>query len=210
MPGSLSSVECHPQQSQIDAWIYGRRSVRWIAAQTVPPVSPAAIQRYRKNLLAPALKRLALTMSSTANLPVRTVSGNGEVVERPLPEAVAEERANPFMERHQKLWGVCWKSIQDAQSAVRVLKGPDGQDIFDGKDFGALTQTLNQAHRNLELLGKATGVFGEQQTNTVLVVAAPGSHVRINAGKQPDTQPDNLPDSTETILDLMPDEYQGE
>ena len=114
-------------------------------------------------------------MSSAAELPVQTVSGNGqEIVERTLPEAVAEERSNPFMERNQKLWEVCWKSVQEAQSAVHVLKGqgPDGKDLFDGKDFGAVSQMLNQAHRNLELYGKATGMLHDgQPPNQVLQIA---------------------------------------
>jgi len=62
---------------------------------------------------------------------------------------------------------------------MKLHKTADGQVVFDGRDFAALNAALNQAHKSLELLGKATALFENQpapvQQNTIVVVmqAAP-------------------------------------
>src|SRR5579872_1693452 len=173
----------HCQHDLIDRWLLAGKSVRWVSAQTDPHVSFGALQRYRKKLLTPALRRMAAKLPATANLPVMSFEG-GQSIERPLHkvtgETLADERVNPFIERAHLLWAECLQGIADAKNAVSTVTDEDGNEKVRGRDFSVLAPILNQAHRNLELFGKGAGYLATdnpagnvQQAITVTINMAP-------------------------------------
>jgi hypothetical protein len=188
MASSVSKLDGHPQQDQVDRWLLAGKTVRWVAAQTDPPVSFGSIQRYKKNLLGPALRRVASKLSGLGTIPVTTVDG-GQIVERPLREVTQEARLDgrvgPFWERHQAVWGKTWQAVLDSETAMKVHKTADGKVVFDGRDFAALNMSLNQAHKSLELLGRATALFDDQVstvTQNTIVLVLPQAPAEANAG----------------------------
>ncbi len=194
----------HRQQDLIDRWLLAGKSVRWVASQTDPPVSFGAIQRYRKKLLGPALKRVAAKLPGVANIPVRT-NAAGQV-EQPLHavtgESLADERVTPFMGRLEWLWQQASEALQDARWAMRVHTDKDGKVVFDGRDFAAITATLNQAHRNVELLGKATGAFTEQPNVDSPIVSPVCVNVTITA--------EQMDQASQRTYIVSPEGYEAE
>jgi len=185
------AVLTHPQQDLIDRWLLAGKSVRWVASQTDPPVSFGAIQRYRKKLLGPALKRVAAKLPSVANLPVG--AKDGEQASRPLHavtgDELADERVSPFLERVNLLWQECLKGMHDARSAVRMHTDAKGNVVIDGRDFAVFAQMLGQAHRNMELFGRGTGALSEQpgvNLNVITPVAVTIDPLRIGQLAPPD------------------------
>jgi hypothetical protein len=79
----------------------------------------------------------------------------------PSVAALTQElvKSNLFLERAQILWNECLEGVKDAKDAVKVHRKADGAVVFDGRDFAAFAALLNQAHRNLELYGRATGAL---------------------------------------------------
>jgi hypothetical protein len=159
MTGNFAVLR-HRQQDLIDRWLLAGKSVRWVASQTDPPVSFGAIQRYRKKLLTPALKRVASRLPVTANLPVVSSDGT-KLVERPLHsvtgESLADERVNPFIQRTEQLWQESWNAIQEAKKAIATFTDAEGKEQIKGRDFSVLAPLINAAARSLELFGRGTG-----------------------------------------------------
>lgn len=60
MAGNISVIENHPQKQQIIDSLLAGRSLRDIARDTVPQISIMAIQRYRKNVVAPIVRNASL------------------------------------------------------------------------------------------------------------------------------------------------------
>ncbi len=89
------------------------------------------------------------------------------------------------MERLEWLWQQASEALQDARAAMRVHKDQNGKIVFDGRDFAAITTTLNQAHRNVELLGKATGAFTDQPNVDLQIVTPICLNVSVGAGSVP-------------------------
>jgi hypothetical protein len=122
-------------------------------------VSHVAVNAYRREVLQPSLNQAAAAhkFSKLAEKVGVDTTEAGQVA------ALTQDlvKANPFLERAQVLWNECLDGVKDAKDAVRVHQKTDGTVVFDGRDFGALAALLNQAHRNLELFGKGTGLLRE-------------------------------------------------
>src|SRR5215471_6243404 len=189
MASPISKLDGHPQQNQVDRWLLAGQSVRWVASRLEPPVSFQSVQRYRKNLLGPALRRVASKLSSTAKLPVSVVQGS-EIVERPLrdvtQEARFDARVNPYVERTEQLWQESWSALQEAKRAVATFTDAEGKEHVRGRDFSVVAPLINAAARSLELFGKGAGYLADQpspvQQNTIVVVLQPTSESPNAAG----------------------------
>jgi hypothetical protein len=200
MASSVSKIDGHPQQDNIDRWIFARRPVRWIASQTDPPVSFGSVQRYRKKLLGPALRRMAAKLSSTANLPVRTLEGD-QIVERPLhavtSEALLDERVNPLVQRAESLWQQSWSAVLDAKHAVATFTDAEGKEHIKGRDFSVVAPIINAAARTLELFGRATGYLEGGETGMhvehMLVVLPRADRLPVAATPSADDQVLDVP-----------------
>jgi hypothetical protein len=58
------------------------------------------------------------------------------------------------------------------ETAVRVIKDEDGNDVAVGADLTVLAPIANQLHKNLEMLGKLTGELqpdNQQQINIQVI-----------------------------------------
>ncbi len=73
--------------------------------------------------------------------------------------AKAQEKADSvFRQRLEYLWDTTTDGIKMAKDAARTVTNPEtGELCYVGRDLGPLAPLLGQAHRNLELLGNATG-----------------------------------------------------
>jgi hypothetical protein len=62
------------------------------------------------------------------------------------------------MERHQQIWDKTWAAVERAENAVRVVRDKKTGELLPvGEDVTAIAPLLNQAHRNIEILGAVTG-----------------------------------------------------
>ena len=60
------------------------------------------------------------------------------------------------MERLEKLWNRVDRNLDKAKNAVRT-RTIDGVEVWEEQGLAAIAPLMNQAHKNLELLGKVTG-----------------------------------------------------
>jgi len=160
MASSVSKLDGHRQQDQVDRWLLAGKTVRWVAGQLDPPVSFQSVQRYRANLLGPALKRVASKLSGLGTIPVTTVNGP-----RPLREVTQEarldERVNPFVQRADLLYLEAWSAVQDAKRAVTTFTDSEGKEHIRGRDFSVIAPAINAAARSLELFGRGAGYLAD-------------------------------------------------
>jgi len=88
-------------------------------------------------------------------------------------------KTSPFRERLEKLWVRTDRALDKAEKAVRVVKDSQGNVVDIAEDLGAIAPLLNQAHKNVALLGKATGELIEapqiQVGVQVVMPAAPAA-----------------------------------
>ena len=183
MASSVSKLDGHRQQDQVDRWLLAGKTVRWVAGQLDPPVSFQSVQRYRKNLLGPALKRVASKLSGLGTIPVTTVNG-GQLIERPLREVTQEarldERVNPFVQRADALYLEAWTALQDAKNAVTTITDSEGKERIRGRDLGIIAPIINAAARSLELFGRGAGYLSDHPggdqviINCLLLPSKPG------------------------------------
>src|SRR3954469_3930478 len=121
------------------------RSDASIAAQL--GISRQAVSKYRRRVIHPALRTAAQLQSLHSG--------------RPEPQLLTSEvnevarnviAASPFKERLHATWDFIDRNLRRAEHAVQII---DGDPVAD--DLAILAPLINQAHKNLELLGKASG-----------------------------------------------------
>lgn len=161
--GQPYRVDSHPQKNKIVQMIIDGRSVRDIAKAVSPPIDFNAIQRYKVNVIKPVLDRAHDTN--------RILIGEGQT--KPAPEPLSRDTnaiqmatqaikdapvLSIFRQRLEKLHGRIDRSLDKAETAVRVTFDKEsGEEVVIGADLGVIAPLLNQAHKNLEILGRATG-----------------------------------------------------
>lgn len=149
------AVDQHPEKAKIVEQIIAGLPTRTIAVSVFPPLHFNAIQRYRTCVVRPMLAR-----AEHENRIV--IGGNGK------------KRALTPLSRDPKAIQTVQQSIQDAPALSifrqrletlhgRIDRGLDRAEAE--KDISPLAPLLNQAHKNLEMLGRATGEL-EQSTGT--------------------------------------------
>lgn len=160
---ALSAVETHPEKQKIIDQLLAGRSVRAVARSVAPQVDWSSIQRYKMKIIKPAIER--------ASAGERVLMGEGhqkQVVVAPQADTEATQIARQsiqdapvlsiFRQRLEKLNGRIDRTLDKAESAVKTVRDPEtGEQVVVGADIGVMAPILNQAHKNLEMLGRATG-----------------------------------------------------
>ena len=156
------AVEQHPQKDLIVQRILDGVPLRKVGAGLVPHVSHSAVQRYKANVINPMLARAARTEA--------IIIGKNEDLDRAVsPIAVQNAKeavqvaikdapvVSLFRQRLEKLHSRIDRAMDRAESAVRISTDSDGNEVVVGQDLGVLAPLINQAHKNLEMHGRATG-----------------------------------------------------
>jgi hypothetical protein len=85
------------------------------------------------------------------------------------------------------LWGRTDRALDRAEGAVRVVTDREtGELVAVGPDVAAIAPILNQAHRNIEMLGKVTGELeaaAAVQVAIQIVVPAGQQQPAVNIGQ---------------------------
>ncbi len=175
-------VENHPQRTLIDESFLANESLRSIQAKISPYVSVMALQRYRKQVILPAVNNAAMVAKFC-----KDKTSNSQPAIANLTKDVAEKllQASPFRQRLESLWVRTEKAVTRAETAVRTVTDRDtGELVAAGPDVSAIAPLLNQAHKNLELLGQVTGELQSAQGSgsTTIQIVTPA--VTIQAGPQ--------------------------
>jgi len=177
--GQTFAVENHPQKAQIIKKFMEGLPLRAVAKDLVPPVSAMALQRYKTRVIIPILTR-------TARLPANP---KREGVTKPpktdeeelqgvlVTAAEAKERGAPPAESIvrqgvDRLRARLERHADKCETAVRVVKDEEGNDVVVGADLTVLAPIANQLHKNLEMLGKLTGELqpdNQQQINIQVI-----------------------------------------
>lgn len=164
MPSVISrlSIDSHPQKAIIIRRIIDGLSIRQVIAGLVPPVSEMTVHRYKSKVIKPILAqhghRESLSIKEKDDfVPPVPLAGDGKLVERATSEAVNRPVLSIFRQRLENLNRIIDRTITKAESSVRIATDKDGNQVVVGADIGVLAPLLNQAHKNVEMLGRATG-----------------------------------------------------
>lgn len=125
-------------------------------------MSVKTIHRYKSNVIMPILaketerKSLSISQSGEFVSPV-SLTNDTSVADRVTSEATNAPVLSIFRQRLEKLNGIIDRTLNKAESAVRLATDKDGNQVVVGADIGVMAPLLNQAHKNVEMLGRATG-----------------------------------------------------
>lgn len=171
----MFAVESHPQKKHIIDSLLAGVPLRKVAATLDPPVHFASLQRYKLQHIRPAV--------ANAQSIAKVLGKDKSITDDDLATVTAELatkaiHASPFRERLENLWQRTDKSIARAENAVRTVTDREtGELLAAGPDVAAIAPLLNQAHKNLEMLGQATGELANASTgSTTIIVVTHGGH----------------------------------
>lgn len=183
--GQVFRVDLHPQKEKIVEMILAGCSVRLIGATVVPPIEFNAIQRYKVSVIKPMLARAQqtggilnaqkgnLVIQKAIHGPMSTDTQALQTVKESIQDAPT---LSIFRHRLEKLHQVIDRTITKAETSVRVAPDKDGNLVVIGADLGVIAPLMNQAHKNLEMLGRATGELEPQGgTNVSIQIVVPGT-----------------------------------
>lgn len=184
--GQTYAVDSHPQKQLIIDGILAGRSARSIASSLAPPIHFNAIQRYRTNvvkpLLATASKSTIVESTNKVNAPaIVPLSDDSQVIQQVHNSIQAAPAVSIFRRRLEKLYGTLDRTIEKAETAVRVTYDKEGNEVAIASDLSAVAPLANQIHKGLEILGRATGELEPQ--------GASGVSIQIVCPTQPGEQP---------------------
>lgn len=181
MPGF--AVESHPERAKIIEQIIAGKTTRSIGASAVPPVPHSAVQRYKTNVVMPMLRSVEYQNRSLLGEPLapplpsvtKTASKQVQAVQQAIQAAPAQ---SIFRKRLEDLNGRIVRTLDRAESAVRVTTDKDGNEVVIGQDISPMAPLFNAASKNLEMLGRATGELepagGSQVSIQIVCPSAPG------------------------------------
>src|ERR1700722_9682849 len=165
--GAVYAVENHPQKAQILQKMVDGIPLRSIARGLVPPVSVMALQRYKANVVKPIIaKATPKTIPSPRPVPAIENAVTVQTVTQAVHDAPV---VSIFRQRLEKLHGRVDRLLDKAEEAIKVMPDEDGVLCAVGKDLGVAAPLLAQAHKNLEILGRATGELEPQGSGAVSV-----------------------------------------
>ena len=169
--GAKSKIDELPEAERskvINALLAGK-SLREVAK--LSGISHVQVAAYKRTVMAPAM-RTAMQLQSIQQDKKPNNKPNSELAN--LTREVI--KASPFRERLEKLWQRTDNAIERAENAVRVVKDKDGNIVDIAEDLSALAPLLNQAHKNVAILGKATGELVEAApVNVAIQIVMPAT-----------------------------------
>ena len=183
MPGF--AVDSHPQKQKIIDGILSGMTIRAISESVVPHVPPMVVQRYKTSVIKPMLQRAAVSERILNEVPGMKDKPMDLSKHSPAVQAVQQAIQDApvvsiFRQRLEKLYGVVDRTLDKAEKAVRV----DAEGNAVGADLTVVAPLLNAAHKNLEILGRATGELEPQGAGQVSIQivcpAGPGEMPRIS------------------------------
>jgi len=165
-------LEAHPKRQEIIDAILAGESLRKVGKMA--GCSHTAVQAFKRKLQPSIARAAALAdLEAYANKALKETSDDKETQAnkiKALTRAVADADTSAlWRSRADSLWNRGDKYLSDAELARKVYHDKDGNPVFDGADFSAITGVMNQLHRNLELTGRAWGVLREDQAAGVHV-----------------------------------------
>jgi len=183
-------IEDHPQRAEIERAIIANSSVRSISEWVTPKVSPAAIQRYRANLLAPAVRNSAKRVATQAIASAQRRGADISAVEI-RDEQKRDALLKPFLERIERKYKRYDKLLSEAEEG-RILLDKKGNAVLDAegkpiyvapslRDIAALDSAETRA---MQFHGDALGITGQAQSaagvavNIALVLPRPADEQR--------------------------------
>lgn len=166
------SIDTHPQRQKIVDALVAEQPYRDIVTWATPSVSTAALSRFKRK----ALAELRGISKQSDSAPIYDSGGHN--VTNSVSRAALTAQASPFRARLQSMWERAERSMDRAETAVRVTMDKEsGEYMVAGQDVAAIAPLMAQAHKNLELLGRATGELAnaEGPVTNVLIVQQSGS-----------------------------------
>jgi hypothetical protein len=159
-PNASFAVENHPQKPQILQQMIDGVPLRAISGSLVPRISVMALQRYKVNVVNKIVARTTVrTIPKERPVPDDRNPVTVQTVEQAVHDAPV---VSLFRARLEKLHGRVDKALTQAESAVTVIQDEDGELKAVGRDLKVLAPLFGQAHKNLEILGRATGELEPQ------------------------------------------------
>lgn len=175
MPAGMPyAVDLHPQRDKIIRRFMEGDSLRAVGEGIVPPISAMALQRYKSKVIMPILARAQQSESlligeSGKKQPLVTPNAL-QKAEKATAQALQDAPVfSIFRQRLEKLNGLIDRTLTKAESSVRIATDKDGNQVVVGADIGVMAPLLNQAHKNLEILGRATGELEPQGGGSVSI-----------------------------------------
>jgi hypothetical protein len=171
--GVVSSIASHPQRQRIIDALVAEQPYRIIQSWATPSVSTGALSRFKRQAIRElsGAVRSSVERQTGAAVTERIYDTDGRIAPTgPALSGAMTAIASPFRHRLEQLWGVTERSIQRAETAVRVTFDKDaGELVCSGADVAAIAPLIAQGHRNAELLARATGELSDQQSNSPVV-----------------------------------------
>ena len=164
----VSSIATHPQRDKIIAALVAKQPYRDITAWTVPPVGRGSLSRFKQASMRGMGGQPAGRAEPAAGTASIYDTGNAEVLPQDVSRRAMTTHASPFRSRLEAIWSTTARAIQRAETAVRVTYDHEaGELVASGADVSAVAPLIAQAHRSIELLGRATGELDAgTQSNT--------------------------------------------
>lgn len=134
------AVDRHPQKDFIVEQLLAGMPITHLAAIIQPPIAVGTLQHYRNA--------------------VRGI----KFVEKTAPAA------STFRDRLEQVYLRIDRHMDRAERAQRVVADPDTGELMPvGEDLKVMAPLINQAHKNIEMLGRATGELEPAQSNSIAI-----------------------------------------
>lgn len=147
---TIDSLPSEKRQKVLDMLLRGEplRDVAVIAG-----VSHQAIARYKRRVVIPAIRTAAKVQA------IEQVSGNSaSIIESQTRLTKAIVTSSPLRDRMEQLWGRTDRALTQAEK---------------NKELSVIAPLLNQAHKNLELLGRVTGELEVSAPTIAIQIVCP-------------------------------------
>ena len=170
------TVVSHPQRERIDAMILGGLSLRKIAEAVSPPVSRAALHRYKTAETAGRRRETTETVTAKAisisDLQTGQQPRQGDTI--PPKPSTLRALVDRLADRQER-------ALDRAEAAVRVVE-KDGQLLPVGEDLKVLAPMFRERLNCIRTLGELTGELNQAAAlspnitiNIVASTAAPAA-----------------------------------
>lgn len=150
-------------------------------------ISRQAVSDYRRKVVGPAVKvarKLQQVEQPQRDAPIAIARAHN-IEETSKVAALTKQvvQASPFRDRLESLWGRTDRALDRAENAVRTVTDREtGELVAVGPDVSAIAPILNQAHRNIEMLGKVTGELEAAPTLQLAIqIVVPAAPQQVSA-----------------------------
>lgn len=163
-----SAIDSHPARRQIIDLLIAKKFTK---AAEIAGVTRQAAAQYCNRHLKPSMDLAAKVLQAELQLPKQQHAHKSDNAQVALVNQIT--RNSVFRERLELVWGETIDSVKAAKNAVKIAVDQDGEQRVIGRDLSVVAPLLGQAHKNLEILGRATGELqdsGSQVSTTINLV----------------------------------------